>query len=161
MTFRRDARAAAAAAAIFLAATAASGCAGRSMGGSDYSRGQTQQVMTVKLGTVQAVRPVAIQGTKSGAGTLGGAVLGGALGSGIGRGTGRLVGAVGGAIVGGLAGSAVEESATKQNGVEITVELDGGTLVAVTQAAEMGITFSPGDRVRVLTAPDGSARVSR
>lgn len=148
-------------AAVLCLALALSGCAGMGMGGGDYSRGQTQQVMTVKQGTVQSVRPVAIQGTKSGTGTLAGGLLGGALGSGIGRGTGRLVGAVGGAIVGGLAGSATEEAATKQNGVEITVDLDGGGTVAVVQGADPGVAFGAGDRVRVLTAPDGSARVSK
>ncbi|HEY3489311.1 MAG TPA: glycine zipper 2TM domain-containing protein [Candidatus Deferrimicrobiaceae bacterium] len=148
-------------AAVLCLALALSGCAGMGMGGGDYTRGQTQQVMVVSMGTVQAVRPVSIQGTKTGAGTLAGGVLGGALGSGIGRGTGRLVGAVGGAIVGGLAGNAVEEAGSKQNGVEITVELDGGKTVAVVQAAEPNVWFNAGDRVRVLTAPDGSARVSK
>lgn len=153
-------RAAAAVAAIFLSMSVA-GCAGHSMSGAAYSRGQTQQVMIVKEGTVVSVRPVTIQGTKTGAGTLAGGVLGGALGSGIGRGTGRLVGAVGGAIVGGLAGSATEEAASKQNGIEITVDLDAGGTVAVVQGVDLGVGFSAGDRVRVLTAPDGSARVSK
>lgn len=160
MKRRMNGRWAGVVAAIFLAAAVA-GCAASPMSGESYSRGQSQRAMTVRQGTVESVRPVAIEGTKSGAGTLGGAVLGGALGSGIGRGTGRLVGAVGGAIVGGLAGSAVEESATKKNGLEITVKLDGGDLIAIVQALEPGVGFEPGDRVRVTTAPDGSARVSR
>jgi outer membrane lipoprotein SlyB len=150
----------AAAAALFLAISVA-GCAGNSLSGSAYTRGQTQQVMTVKEGTIVSVRPIAIQGTKSGAGTLAGGVLGGALGSGIGRGTGRLVGAVGGAIVGGLAGNATEEAVSKQNGIEITVDLDSGGTVAIVQGIDLGVAFAAGDRVRVLTAPDGSARVSK
>jgi len=57
-----------------------------------------------------------------------------------------------------LAGSAIEENVTRQPGLEITVRLDGGRMTAVTQAADE--SFRPGDRVRVLTSYDGTARVA-
>jgi outer membrane lipoprotein SlyB len=60
-------------------------------------------------------------------------------------------------VAGGVAGQAAEQGATRQTGLEITVKLDSGRLIAVTQAADE--SFKPGDRVRVLS--DGAtARVS-
>lgn len=143
---------------LALAATLVlSGCPA-SMSGSAYSRGQVREAQDVRLGYVESVREVLIEGTKSGVGTVGGAALGGLAGSKIGGGRGRIAGAVGGAIVGGVAGSAIEESVTRQPGLEITVRLDSGRMVSVTQAADE--PFYRGDRVRLLTSDDGTARVA-
>ena len=134
-----------------------SGCPA-SMSGGAYSRDQARQAQDVQLGYVESVRQVMIEGTKSGVGTLGGAALGGVAGSTIGQGRGQVAGAIGGAVVGGLVGSAIEENATRQPGLEITVRLDNGRMLAVTQAADQ--PFYRGDRVRVLTSYDGTARVA-
>jgi outer membrane lipoprotein SlyB len=133
------------------------GCAS-SMSGSAYSREQARQAQDVKLGIVQSVRNVQIEGTKSNVGTLGGAALGGVAGSTIGGGRGQIAGAIGGAILGGIAGAATEEAITRRPGLEITVRLDNGKMMAVTQEADEA--FSPGERVQVLTSYDGTARVT-
>ncbi len=140
--------------ALLLVLTA--GCAS-SMSGNAYSRDQARKVQTVDEGTVMYVRSVQIEGTKSGLGTIAGGVLGAVVGSTIGGGSGRAVATVAGGVVGGVAGSAVEEGATKQDGLEITVELDYGEVIAIVQAADQ--PFFVGDRVRVLRRPDGTARV--
>lgn len=132
------------------------GCAS-SMSGSAYNRDQARGEMTVRLGVVDSVRQVQIEGTKSAVGGLGGAALGGVAGSTMGHGTGSTVGAIAGAIAGGLAGSAIEEGVTRQNGLEITVRLENGQIIAVTQAANED--FRPGERVRVLSGR-GATRVS-
>ncbi len=62
-----------------------------------------------------------------------------------------------GTIAGAAAGSAIEESATRQTGLEITVKLDNGETVSIVQEADE--RFDEGDLVRVLRRPDGSARV--
>ena len=134
-----------------------SGCPA-SMSGGAYTRDQARQAQDVQLGYVESVRQVMIEGTKSGVGTLGGAALGGVAGSTIGKGRGQVAGAIGGAVLGGLAGSAIEENVTRQPGLEITVRLDSGRMVSVTQAADQ--PFYRGDRVRVLTSYDGTARVA-
>jgi outer membrane lipoprotein SlyB len=141
--------------AVLLTVTVA-GCAPKSMSGDVYSRERAQRVQIIEYGEVVEVRQVLIEGTKSGVGTLAGGVLGGALGSGIGRGAGTTIGVVGGAIAGGLAGSAVEEGATKQPGVEVTIRMDTGKTIALVQGIDPPV-FA-GDRVRVLRNPDGSAR---
>lgn len=142
---------------MLFAALVLGGCAS-SRSGDVYSRDQTRQEMTVRMGVVESVRDVAMEGTKSGAGTFAGAAVGGVAGSTMGGGKGHIVGAIVGAVLGGMAGSAIEENATKKNALEITVKLDGGQLIAVVQ--EMGETFYPGDRVRVLSG-SGSTRVTR
>lgn len=142
---------------MLFAALVLGGCAS-SRSGDVYSRDQTRQEMTVRMGVVESVRDVAMEGTKSGAGTFAGAAVGGVAGSTMGGGKGHIVGAIVGAVLGGMAGSAIEENATKKNALEITVKLDGGQLIAVVQ--EMGETFYPGDRVRVLSG-SGSTRVNR
>ncbi|MEZ5574798.1 MAG: glycine zipper 2TM domain-containing protein [Candidatus Competibacteraceae bacterium] len=142
---------------VLAAGLVLSGCPA-SMSGGAYSRNQAREAQEVRLGYVESVRQVLIEGTRSGVGAVGGAALGGVAGSTIGRGRGQVAGAIGGAVLGGLAGSAIEENATRQPGLEITVQLDNGRMVAVTQAADE--PFYPGDRVRVLIGNDGTTRVA-
>jgi len=139
-----------------LLTVAVAGCTPKSMSGDVYSRERAQRVQTIEYGEILEVRSILIEGTKSGAGTVAGGVLGGALGSGIGRGAGSAIGVVGGAIVGGLAGSVVEEAATQQPGLEVTIRMDSGRTIALVQGIDPPV-FA-GDRVRVLHNPDGSAR---
>ena len=142
---------------VLAAGLVLSGCPA-SMSGGAYTRNQAREAQEVRLGYVESVRQVLIEGTRSGVGAVGGAALGGVAGSTIGRGRGQVAGAIGGAVLGGLAGSAIEENATRQPGLEITVQLDNGRMVAVTQAADE--PFYPGDRVRVLIGNDGTTRVA-
>lgn len=132
------------------------GCASGT-GGKDYSRAQTRTVQEVQMGMVESVREVNIEGTKTPIGAGAGAVVGGVAGSTVGSGKGSVVGAAVGAVLGGLGGAAVEEGVTRNKGVEITVKLDSGRLIAITQSADE--TFQVGDRVRVLSG-GGTTRVS-
>jgi outer membrane lipoprotein SlyB len=134
----------------------AGGCAS-STSGNVYSRKDAQKVQTVDEGEVILVREVTIEGTKSGLGGLAGGIMGFAVGGTIGGGSGKGVARAAGAVGGAAAGAAVEEKSTRQTGLEITVELDNGQVIAVVQAADE--QFDEGDRVRVLRRPDGSARV--
>ncbi|MDD3575874.1 glycine zipper 2TM domain-containing protein [Halothiobacillus sp.] len=129
------------------------------MSGDVYSRNNAMQMQTVQYGTIESLRGVRIAGTKTPIGAIGGAVVGGLLGSGVGGGLGRDLATVGGAIGGGVAGSAIEEGVTQQNGVEIVVRLDNGRTVSIVQAVG-GQIFSLGQRVQVITAPDGTSRVT-
>jgi outer membrane lipoprotein SlyB len=144
---------------LLLVSAALAGCVS-SKAGDVYSRDQARTEQSVRLGTIEAVREVQIEGTKSGVGAVAGGVTGGIAASTIGHGTGSAVAAAVGAIAGGLAGSAAEEGLTKSSGLEITVRLDSGQTIAVVQAVDANTTFQPGDRVRVLSG-QGVTRVSR
>ncbi len=139
-----------------LASLAIVGCAS-SQSGSSYSRGQTRGEMNVRMGVVESVRQVTIEGSNTPVGTVAGGVIGGIAGSNVGGGKGSTVGSILGAVAGGVAGSALEERVTKKQGVEITVKLDGGQYVAITQEADE--QFHPGERVRILSG-QGVSRVS-
>jgi len=134
------------------------GCAS-SKSGEVYARGEARQVMTVDLGVVEFVKEVRVEGSKSGLGTAGGAIIGGVAGSTIGGGNGSTLAALGGAILGGIAGNVVEEKLTDFNGLEITVKLDSGKAIATVQAND--VMFAVGDRVRVLTTRNGTTRVEK
>jgi outer membrane lipoprotein SlyB len=138
-------------------ATVLTGCA-PGLGGSSYSREQARREQTVRMGVVESVREVKLEGTRSGVGPAAGAVVGGVAGSTIGSGRGSAVAAVLGAVAGGVAGQAAEQGVTSKRGVEVTVKLDNGQMVAIMQEADE--TFRPGDRVRILS--DGAtSRVTR
>ena len=143
---------------VFVVALALAGCVG-SQSGQVYSRGNAQQAQRVELGTVQLVKSVKVEGTKSGLGAVGGAVVGGVAGNQIGGGSGRNWATLGGALAGAAGGAVAEEKVSSYDGLEITIALDSGSTVVVVQAAD--VMFSVGERVRVITAPDGTTRVTR
>lgn len=132
------------------------GCPASTSGGA-YTREQTRQPQEVQLGVVESVREVQIEGTKTPIGPAAGAVVGGVAGSSIGRGKGSAISAVIGAVAGGLAGGAIEEGVTRNKGLEITLKLDNGRLIAITQNADEN--FRPGERVRILSG-GGVTRVT-
>lgn len=125
------------------------GCA-TSQSGSSYSQGQAQREMNVRMGVVESVRQVTLEGNKSGAGSAVGGIIGGIAGSNIGGGErGSAVGTILGAVGGAVAGHALEEGITKKAGLEITVKFDNGSMSAITQEADE--QFRVGERVRVLS----------
>jgi outer membrane lipoprotein SlyB len=135
------------------------GCASPGLGGGNYTPTQVRGEQSVRLGIVEAVRDVLIDARDTGTGALTGAAVGGIAGSTLGRGDkANAVGAIAGAVVGGLIGAAAEKNANDRKGVEVTIRLEGGNLIAVTQ--EKDEEFRVGDRVRILSGR-GVTRVSR
>ncbi len=143
---------------ISLAAVLLAGCVS-SRSSEVYSRDQARRAQTVELGTVEAVKPIQIEGTKSGIGAIGGGIAGGVAGSTVGGGDGKRLATLGGALAGAAAGAMGEERLTRKEGLEIIVKLDNGTTMSVVQEAD--VPLYPGDRVRVITGGDGTTRVSR
>ncbi len=144
--------------ALALAATLLAGCAGAPWDedGPDR-RAQSQPGKKEYAGVVEGVRDVELDSAYTGVGSMAGAVLGGAAGSNVGGGRGAVAGGVVGTVAGAVLGEAAAQAGT-QPGFEITVRLDAGRVIAVTQPA--GEIFQPGDRVRVIS--DGRhARVTK
>ena len=115
-----------------------------------YQPNQAQQVRRVQLGTVVSVRQVNIAATSTetaGGSAIGGA-LGGLLGHQVGNGKGRTLATVVGALGGALAGNLAGQHAYQQPGLEISVRLDNGSVVSLTQAADVPITA--GERVQLI-----------
>ena len=144
---------------VTVATAMLAGCAQPGLGGGNYTRGQVRGEQSVRIGTVESVRDVTIDARDTGTGTLAGAAIGGVAGSTLGGGSrANAVGAIAGAVVGGIIGSAVEKNNNDRVGVEVTVRLEGGKMIAITQ--EKDEDFRVGDRVRILSG-QGTTRVSR
>lgn len=127
--------------------------------GNVYTRYEAQRIQTVQYGQVQQVRPVVIEGTRSGVGAIAGGVLGGVTGSAIGGAphTRVILGTIG--VIGGImAGQVIEEGTTRQQGLEITVRVDSGETLVVVQSDEPPISL--GQRVQVVKSGEGKARVA-
>ena len=122
-------------------------------------RGDAQRLATVQDATVLSVRDVVVDGTQSGAGGATGAVLGGVAGSTRSSGRESAAIAVVGAVAGAVIGNAVERSATKEDAVEILLQMKNGDRRAVVQA-KASETFTPGDAV-ILVTTGGKTRVQR
>ncbi len=127
--------------------------------GEVYTRDQVRQVQTYKVGVIESLRDVRIEGTQSQVGTTAGTLIGGIAGSGASQGKTGQVASVLGAVVGGMAGAAAEEAYTRENGLEIGIKLEDGNHISVVQAKSESETFKIGDKVRVLESA-GVTRVT-
>lgn len=124
-----------------------------------FSRTETMRPQTVQSGTLRNIRPVNIRPGQTRLGMATGAVLGGIAGSQIGGGTAaNVAGGVAGAVAGGALGSALQGSQNTP-GLELTVELDSGTTIAIVQPGGVN-DFRIGDRVQVIGNGENT-RVSR
>jgi outer membrane lipoprotein SlyB len=122
-------------------------------------RGEAQRMSQVQDATVLNVRPVTVDGSQSGIGGTAGAAVGGIAGAS--RGHGGESAAIGiiGAVVGGVVGNAVERSSTKEDAVEILVQLKNGERRAIVQA-KGNETLVVGDAV-ILVTTGGKTRVTK
>ena len=134
------------------------GCAS-SNSGNVYPRNQVRQAWTVEEGKVSGIKGVRIEGERTGLGRLGGGYVGYEVGHTVGSGRGNDVAGAVGAVAGAVAGGATEELVTRDQGLEITVDLDKGSSIAVVQAADQ--QFQVGERVKILRRGDGAARVTK
>ena len=122
-------------------------------------RSDAQRLANVQDATVLSVRNVIVEGNQSGAGGATGAVIGGVAGSTRSSGKEQAVISVVGAVAGAVIGNAVERSATREDAVEILLQLRSGERRAIVQA-KAGENFNPGDAV-VLVTTGGRTRVTR
>lgn len=133
-------------------------CVPQELTGDTYSRGEVGQAQTIQRGTVESVRYVKIQGGST-AGSIIGGIAGGVIGNEIGSGSGNTLATLGGAGLGAAAGGAAQQKLKNRQGVELTVDLDSGETISVTQEANPRESFSVGDRVRVMYG-SGRTRVT-
>jgi len=125
------------------------------------SRNDAQRMSSVQDGTILSVRDVTIDGSQSGGGAAAGAIAGGVAGSNVGGPRGSAIVGLAGAIAGGVIGNVVERTATKEEAVEILVQLKNGERRSIVQgkgkevlaAGDPVIMVTTGGKVRVMKAP--------
>ena len=123
------------------------------------SRYDTQRMAQVQDATVLSVRPVVVDGSQSGVGAAAGAVAGGVAGSSIGGSREGVIFGVLGAVAGGLAGNAVERNGTKENALEVVVQLRNGERRSIVQGRDATeSSLVPGAAVELVTS-NGRTRV--
>ncbi|MBI4808027.1 MAG: hypothetical protein HY799_03625 [Nitrosomonadales bacterium] len=135
------------------------GCASEK-GGDIYTRDQVRQVQHFRVGVVESLHKVRIEGTKSQIGTTAGTIVGGIAGSGAAQGKTGEVAAVLGTVVGGVVGAAAEEGYTREDGIEYAIRLEDGSFISVVQAVGDSEEIGIGEKVRVIES-DGVARVTK
>lgn len=136
------------------------GSAACSSNGPTYSRHDLMRSWTVREGTVVQVVEATIEGRSSVIGTYGGGYVGNTVGRTIGSGTGSSIAGAVGTVAGAVAGKKAEKAATQQKAWELLVDMgDGGETLAIVQPADQ--SFAEGEKVRVYTRSDGSARVAK
>ena len=111
-----------------------------------------ESVVTVKQGVVTSVKNVAIMGRKGNAVGTVGSVTGSILGA-----SGTIAGSLIGSMIGGAIGSEADKALSKQKGLEITLQLNDGASVIVTQLAKT--EFKAGDKVQLIIK-DNKAQVA-
>ena len=122
-------------------------------------RGDAQRMSQVQDATVLSVRPVTVEGSQTGGGAAAGGVIGGIAGSSVGGYRESVVAGVLGAVVGAVAGNAVERMSTREDAIEVVVQLRNGERRAIVQA-KAGETLIPGDAV-ILVTTGSKVRVTR
>jgi outer membrane lipoprotein SlyB len=123
------------------------------------SRDEAQRLATVVDAVVLTTRPVTVDGTQSGIGGAAGGIVGGIAGSGVGGQRESAAVAVIGAVVGGVIGNAAERAATREDAIEILVQLKNGDRRSVVQA-KAAEKFETGDAVIIVTT-GGKVRVTK
>jgi outer membrane lipoprotein SlyB len=122
-------------------------------------RGDAQRLSQVQDATVLSVRPVTVEGSQSGGGAAAGGVIGGVAGSTVGGHREGIAVGILGAVAGAVVGNALERSSTREEAVEVLVQMKNGDRRAIVQA-KGNETLLAGDPV-VLVTTGGKTRVTR
>ena len=130
------------------------------------SRNDAQRMSTVTDATVLSVRPVVVDGTQSGAGATAGGVVGGIAGASVGGRRESMVVGVLGAVAGAVIGNTIERFGTREEAVEILIQMSNGERRAIVQAkgteniqaGDAVILINTGGKTRLIKAPPVQAR---
>ena len=116
---------------------------------------------SVETGVITSMNAVTSQGQASAGRTIAGGAVGGVLGNQVGGGSGKKIATAAGAALGAKRANRKSAASNTQQNVEFMIKLDSGRTVAVTQSSANSGGFKNGDRVNVITAADGTTRLTR
>jgi outer membrane lipoprotein SlyB len=123
------------------------------------SRNEAQRLSQIQDATVLSVRPVVIDGSQSGAGAVTGGVVGGIAGASVGGHREAVAVGVLAAVAGAVVGNAIERAGTREEALEILVQLRNGERRSIVQA-KGNETLTLGEPV-ILVSTNGKTRVMR
>lgn len=124
---------------------------------------QSQTMQRILYGEVVSAERITIQDRPTGQGAQAGSTVGAVAGYALADGRNRWMGALIGGVVGGAAGNAAEKAKKKKPGWDLIIRLDNGEEVGiqVPMKKRSKVVFSPGDRVRLTSGPNGETKVNR
>jgi outer membrane lipoprotein SlyB len=122
-------------------------------------RGDAQRLSQVQDAVILSIRPVTVDGQQSGVGAAAGGVVGAVAGSSVGgHREGAVVGVLG-AVAGAMIGNAIERQGTREDALELMLQLRNGDRRAIVQAKGLE-PLQVGDSVVIVTT-GGKTRVTR
>ena len=124
---------------------------------------QSQTMQRILYGEVVSAERITIRDAPTGRGAQAGSTVGAVAGYALADGRDRWLGALVGGVLGGAAGNAAEKAKKKKPGWELIILLDNGEEVGVqvpTKKRDRTV-YSPGDRVRMMSGPNGQTRVTK
>jgi outer membrane lipoprotein SlyB len=117
-------------------------------------------VQAIRYGTITMLEPTVIEVRPSGSGAQVGATVGSVAGYALADGSDRWLGALVGGVLGGAAGRSASKGAAKKKGWQLIVKLEQSGEEIGVQVKGKKTKLKVGDRVRLMTGPDGSTQVT-
>lgn len=124
---------------------------------------QSQTMQRILYGEVLSAERITIQDRPTGRGAQTGSTVGAVAGYALADGRDRWLGALVGGVLGGAAGNAAEKAKKKKPGWELIIRLDNGEEVGVQvpMNRKNRAIYTPGDRVRLMSGPNGQTKVTK
>ena len=124
---------------------------------------QSQTMQRILYGEIISAERITIRDRPTGRGAQTGSTIGAVAGYALADGRDRWLGALVGGVLGGAAGNAAEKSKKKKPGWDLIIRLENGEEVGIQvpmNKKNRGV-FTPGNRVRMTTGPNGETRVNK
>jgi outer membrane lipoprotein SlyB len=124
---------------------------------------QSQTMQQILYGEILSAKRITIRDQATGRGAQAGSTVGAVAGYALADGRDRWLGALVGGVLGGAAGNAAEKAKKKKPGWDLIIRLDNGEEVGiqVPMKKRSKVVFSPGDKVRLTSGPNGATRVNK
>ena len=124
---------------------------------------QSQTMQRILYGEIVSAERITIRDRPTGRGSQTGSTIGAVAGYALVDGRDRWLGALVGGVLGGAAGNAAEKAKKRKPGWDLIILLDNGEEVGIQvpmNKKNRGI-FTPGNRVRMTSGPNGETRVNK
>lgn len=127
------------------------------------SEAQSQTMQRILYGEIVSAERITIRDRPTGRGAQTGSTVGAVAGYALADGRDRWLGALVGGVLGGAAGNAAEKAKKKKPGWELIILLDNGEEVGVQVPMNKRnrAIYTPGDRVRMMSGPNGQTKVTK
>jgi outer membrane lipoprotein SlyB len=130
---------------------------------SPTAEAQSQTMQRILYGEVVSAERITIRDAPTGRGAQAGSTVGAVAGYALADGRDRWLGALVGGVLGGAAGNAAEKAKKKKPGWELIIRLENGEEIGVQvpMNKKNRAIYTPGDRVRIMSGPNGQTKVTK